>query len=508
MQSIVVNSLLLPLLPLMLPCVLILLALKLWNIYIENTRDMNCSAPLPDGSMGIPFIGETVQFMFQGVDFYRKKFQKHGPIFKTHIIGKPTIRVIGTENVRRILQGDGDIVEQLYPKTIRSLLTSNSESILFSNGQVHERLRKVTSKVFHISRLASYVPFIQKYTDEAATRWCTGGRVSGQDECRSLLFRIAGKVMCNFDYDENETRHLSNVYQTMVDNIFSLPIDLPGSGFNKALKARNILHSKVEANLRDKREHAQCESEFVDALSLISDAMGECGKPVSAQQLKGFALELLFAGHTTSATAATMMLLYLAKHPDVLEKVRQELEEHDLENNVAPLTLEAVTKLKYVHCVVKEVLRISPPIGAGFRRVIKTFELGGKQIPAGWTVIFSIRETQNLAPNYSKPEEFDPERFMPDRQEDKKGDRFSYLPFSGGPRNCIGKQLALLMLKILLIQLTKSCRWKLVDPENVVVNLLPSPYPVDGLPLQFTRLDCNANRLDIKGKDRNGDVAC
>ncbi|XP_070540850.1 cytochrome P450 26B1-like [Ptychodera flava] len=500
MLSVLVCNILHPLLPLILPCVLIALALKLWNIYNENTRDTRCAAPLPEGSMGLPFIGETIQFIIQGVDFYRKKYLRHGPIFKTHIIGKPTIRVIGIENVSTILQGDGEIVEPYYPATFRTIIASQSQSILFSTGVEHERIRKLTSKVFNHSQLSASVPYIQKYTDEAITRWCLNGVVSGQDECHALLFRIASKVMCNFDYDEMETKHLSRVYKTMIDNMFCLPIDLPGTGFNKAMKARGIILSKIEANLKHRKEATNTDLDFVDALSLLAQEYDENAGAVNSQCLTGFALELLFAGHTSSATAASMMLLYLAKHPDVVTKVREELQEFQLLDRGEPLTLDAVSNLRYLDCVVKEVLRIAPPVGAGFRKVIKTFELAGKQIPVGWTLIYSIRETQNLAPNYCKPEEFDPDRFLPSRQEDKKGGRFSFLPFGAGPRGCIGKQLAKLMLKVVLIELVKSCRWELASPASLSLKLLPMPHAADGLPLRFAELDCNANGLDVDSK--------
>ncbi|XP_077992539.1 cytochrome P450 26A1-like [Glandiceps talaboti] len=493
------------LLPMILPCVLLVLAFKLWSIYIENTRDMNCQAPLPDGSMGLPFIGETVQLVLQGAEFYRKKYLKHGPIFKTHVLGRRAVRVVGTELVRQVLQGEGDTVTIFYPQSVRTLLGSHSVATSF--GKEHEGLRKHLSKAFHINYLSRYIPYIQKYTDEAISEWCEQTHVVAQDECRTLLFRIAGKLLCNFDYSEHETRYLSGVFKDMVDNMFSLPIDLPGTAFNKALRARNILLSKIETSLKKKQENTDTEMEFVDALSLLSQITTDGVEAIETRQLKELALELLFAGHATSSNTATMLLVCLVKYPQTVTKLRQELEEHNLLDNDVMLSFETLSRLKYVGSVIKEVLRMYPPVGAGFRKVLRTFELGGKQIPAGWTVIFSIRETQMLAANFTKADEFNPDRFMPNRQEDKKGDRYSYVPFGAGPRGCVGKQLAFLMLKTFLIQLVRRCRWEAVSPENLAIQLLMTPHPVDGLPLRFTGLDCNANVIDFKKTDEDADIA-
>ncbi|XP_070540854.1 cytochrome P450 26A1-like isoform X2 [Ptychodera flava] len=498
MQSALVSNILPALLPSILPCILIVLAVKLWSVYNENTRDTKCPAPLPEGSMGWPFIGETIQLVTQGAEFYRKKYLKHGRVFKTHILGQPTIRAIGADNVRRILQGEGDIVTSHYPFTVRSVL--GSRSIVISSGAEHDRLRKLVSKAFRFDCLSQYVPYIQQYAQDAIERWCDRGEVLGLEECRALVFGVAGKLLCGFQYDENETKRLTSVFEEMIDNMFSFPVDLPGTRFHKAIKNRNILHRHIEDSLKEKRDRADSsDSEFRDLLQVICTEAGDDGEEkMDTEKLKELALELLFAGHTTTASASTMLLVYLYQNPHIIEKIRRELDEHQLLDDECQLTFGTIVQLKYVSCVVKEILRISPPVGAGYRKVIKTFELEGKQVPVGWTVVFSIRETQKYATNFTKPDEFDPDRFMPDREEDKQGDRFNYIPFGGGPRGCVGKQLALLFLKIFVVTLARSCRWQLVNPEELKVCLMPSPHPVDGLPLRFSRFDCNANRVDLK----------
>jgi len=110
-------------------------------------------------------------------------------------------------------------------------------------------------------------------------------------------------------------------------------------------------------------------------LSFIISSAKEEGKAVDQQQLLDTAVELLFAGHETTSSAATSLIMHLALQPQVVQKVQEDLEKHGLLQPDQPLSLEQVGRLTYVGQVVKEVLRISPPVGGGFRKALKTFEL-------------------------------------------------------------------------------------------------------------------------------------
>ncbi|XP_002734884.1 cytochrome P450 26A1-like [Saccoglossus kowalevskii] len=507
-MQVILGSVLSPALPLLLPCVLLILICKLWTVYNIRSKDPNCKAPLPEGSMGIPFFGETLQLVFQGAEFYHTKLKKHGRVFKTHVLGMPSVRVIGAENIRKILQGEGDIVVSHQPATIRGLL--GNRSIATSQGQAHTRLRKLAAKAFHINSMSKYIPYIQRYAREAVQNWSERGQVDGWDEILILVFRMSGKLICDFNYeDPTELQHAANICREIEENMFTLPINIPGSPFNKVIRARNIMYAKIEASLHKKR-NSNCgqDEDCVDVLRILAQEKDEHGNTIDLKQLKELALELILLGHVSPSSAIVMMLIHLAKHPDVVERVRMELEQHNLLDEEAPLTFGTLSILTYTSCVVKEVLRVSPPVGAGFRKVLKTFELEGKQIPAGWMVLFSIRETQANAENFTKSVEFDPDRFMPGREENKKGDRFNYVPFGAGPRSCVGKQMGLVMMKILLIELTRRCRWELVKPEKLKIKFMPSPHPVNGLPLRFNKIDRNVNSADFEKSDIAGDIAC
>ncbi|XP_025023555.1 cytochrome P450 26C1, partial [Python bivittatus] len=160
----------------------------------------------------------------------------------------------------------------------------------------------------------------------------------------------------------------------------------------------------------------------------------------------------------------------------------------------AYLTLEKMNRLRYLDCVIKEVLRLLPPVSGGYRTALQTFELDGYQIPKGWSVMYSIRDTHETTSIYqSPPDTFDPERFwvsQEDREDHKTSAslRFHYIPFGGGVRNCIGKELAQAILKMLAIELVSTTRWELATADFPKMQTVPIVHPVDGLQLYFHSL--------------------
>lgn len=109
----------------------------------------------------------------------------------------------------------------------------------------------------------------------------------------------------------------------------------------------------------------------------------------------------------------------------------------------------------------------------------------GYQIPKGWSVMYSIRDTHETAAVFQSPELFDPDRFGPDREESRSA-RFSYVPFGGGVRSCVGKELAQIILKTLSVELIGTCKWTLATENFPKMQTVPIVHPVNGLHVHFT----------------------
>nr|XP_025035575.1 cytochrome P450 26C1 isoform X2 [Pelodiscus sinensis] len=522
----------------------------LWTLRWTLSRDRGSSLPLPKGSMGWPFFGETLHWLVQGSSFHSARREKYGNVFKTHLLGKPVIRVTGAENIRKILLGEHSLVSTQWPQSTQIILGANT--LLNASGELHRHRRKILARVFSRAALESYLPGIQKVVSRELRGWCREpGSIAVYSSAKTLTFRVAARVLLGLSLEEKQFKDLAKTFEQLVENLFSLPLNIPFSGLRK-------------------------ES----------------------------AIELIFAAFFTTASASTSLILLLLKHPSATEKIRQELVSHDLNRQchclsprvsqkkhpysepwedapkdsdsqqlllswpegtpknqsqkldlkaegevegrfirqtpfqkeptlnrmtqdtislntnshhsnhrqkeasqppsrlsvpTGPMTpgaecdcqpeinLEKLSRLRYLDCVVKEVLRVLPPVSGGYRTALQTFELDGCQIPKGWSVMYSIRDTHETAAVYqSPPESFAPDRFDSARQEDGQGaGRFHYIPFGGGVRSCIGKELARAILKLLAIELVRTARWELATPSFPEMQTVPIVHPVDGLQLFF-----------------------
>ncbi|KAH3706574.1 hypothetical protein DPMN_065962 [Dreissena polymorpha] len=208
-------------------------------------------------------------------------------------------------------------------------------------------------------------------------------------------------------------------------------------------------------------------------------------------------LDVLFAGHETLASTTTNSVMFLGQRKDVVQKLRDEIR-HTLwtdQNAMAAgdgcdcsterLTFQKINELKYLNSVVNEVLRLCPPAGAGFRKVLKSFELGGFLIPKDWIVMYSIRETHYTSPLFENPADFNPDRWTDIDAASSDGNkqaRFHFLPFSYGARGCIGKTYAQMVLKIFIIELVQQCEWQLCN-DKPEMRFFPVPVSTDHLPI-------------------------
>lgn len=491
-----------PFLPLVIPCILLIAIKQLWYEFNIRKKDPTCSLPLPGGTMGWPIIGETPLMALQGARYYDKRFKEHGRLFKTHIFGRPTIRVLGADNLRKILMGEQDIVESNTPTSTNILL--GPQSLTQSHGQSHSNMRKHVSAAFTREALSEYMPLMQRPIQEAISEWCKEDSVLAYPECRSLTFRVASKVLCGFDYGREEMQELTTAFQIITENLFSLPFALPGFGLYKGLKARQLIFDKIADSVTKVTEESESESDEdgrqkPSALRILMQEMeAEDGERPSVRRIQETIVDLLVAGFVSTASASTSLVLQLFKHPHVLKKVREELEAHGVDTPESPISFEKINELKYLSCVVKEALRMAPPVGGGFRKVLKTFEIDGKQIPKDWTLLYSIRDTMKFSELYTNSDKFDPERFSAERAEDRKGDRFNYCVFGGGSRSCVAKPFAMLKLKVLVAELARSSTWEVLNPEDLRFRLMPVPHPVNGMPVRFTKVqhaDLNSNSV-------------
>ena len=429
--------------------------------------------PLPPGNLGLPVIGETVGFI-RDADFTEKRYQKYGSIFKTSIFANPTVVMIGAEANRFLFTNDNKHFSNQWPRSTRILLGSAALSI--QTGAEHINRRKILSQAFQPRALAEYTSTMEEILRNYANKWEKMDALTWYPEIRRYTFDVACKLFVGTEAASDS--NLVELFEEWVGGLFTIPLNFPWTNFGKAMRCRKLLLKQIEEIVLQRQQKPASNK---DALGILLQATDDDGNKLSVEEIKDQTLTLLFAGHETLTSAIASMCLLLAQHPEVLAKVRNEQQQLGFSQ---PLTRENLKKMTYLDQVIKEVLRLIPPVGGGFREVIKPFEFNGYLIPQGWTVLYQVPKTHQDSSLYTKPSEFDPERFAPSRAEDKSKS-FSHIPFGGGVRECIGKEFAKLEMKLFAALLTREYDWELLPNQNLNMTVTPTPHPRDGLKVKF-----------------------
>lgn len=148
------------------------------------------------------------------------------------MLGRPTIRITGAHNLRKILLSENSYVSSQWPPSIRKVLGPYALSMM-DDVKEHKDRKRLLLNMFLPEALNSYIPIIRATINHYLELWCQQGRILGYPQCRNLGFTISSKCLAGFDCDDEMAEDLSTVFENMVKNMFSLPVELPGFGLCK-----------------------------------------------------------------------------------------------------------------------------------------------------------------------------------------------------------------------------------------------------------------------------------
>ncbi|HAN46025.1 MAG TPA: cytochrome P450 [Cyanobacteria bacterium UBA8156] len=429
------------------------------------------SMKLPPGSFGWPVVGETLAFL-RDPRFVQERQQRYGNVFKTHLIGKPTVFLFGAEANQFVLSNENKLFVVGWPPSTRALLGVNS--LALQTGSTHTQRRKLLAQAFQPRALAGYLPTMLAIAEEYCQRWCAQGAFAWYPELRQYTFDVAGALLVGTD--RAATGELGHLFETWSGGLFALPFNLPWTAFGQALRARDRLLQYIETMVQQRRSTP---NPGTDALGILVSATDEDGQQLSITELNEQVQLLLFAGHETLTSAIAGFCLLLAQHPAVKAKARAE--QQAIGGDITPETLK---EMAYLEAVIQETLRCIPPVGGGFRETLADCTWQDYTIPKGWTVLYHIATTHTLPDLYPHPGAFDPDRFLVE----KRPKPFGYVPFGGGLRECLGKEFARLEMKAFGAHLLRHYEWELPPDGDSTLILNPTPHPKDNLRIHFSRL--------------------
>lgn len=327
------------------------------------------------------------------------------------------------------------------------------------NEDEHRRHRKLMAPAFYNSRVAEYRDVMVKITRESLDKWQPGQTVNIQHEMQDIAQGIASKALFGEDLSEQGDEMTSKVQEAllMISNplVRLLPYNLPGFPYKKLLRLAQESYERTEKMIARRRALG---TEGNDVLSMLLKARDEDGG-LTEKELNGHVSVLFAAGHETSANALTWTLFLLSQHPrvhaDLCDEIQGQLDGR-------PPTHQDLEQMPLLEQVIKESMRVMPPVPWNGRVCSLETELGGYRLPAGTEVLASIYHTHHMPEIYPEPARFDPSRW-----ETITPTGYEYQPFSSGPRICIGAGFAMLEIKIVLAMLLSRFRVEYLTNQTI-----------------------------------------
>jgi cytochrome P450 len=388
--------------------------------------------------------------------------------------------------VRRVLLENFANYDKRTPsfEAVRIVL---GNGMLTSDGAFWKRQRRIAQPAFHGESVKRFGPIISRMAADCAERWeraaREGATVDAGTDMMVVTLRAVAETLFGDDLAE-AADEINRVFPTILSCLavraaspVRVPLWVPTANNRRLRPALASLNAVVERLIATKRRWLAAggaDEGHRDLLTILMAAKDEeTGESMSDAQLRDEVMTMMIAGHETTANALSWLWVLLDRHPEEQDRLRSELL---AVTGGAPPAVEDVAQLPRLKAVILETLRLYPPVWMFSRRALGPDDLGGVAVAKGDLVIFCPYAIHRLPELWRDPEAFRPERFEPGSEEQRN--KFAYLPFSAGPRTCLGNSFAIIESQIIVGTLLSRFRIRLADaaplkPEPVVT-LRPS----------------------------------
>jgi cytochrome P450 len=419
----------------------------------------------PPGPKNLPILGNLYTFRSNPLAFLSNAAREYGDLVYFRVAQQHMYLVNHPDYVREILVANqGNFIKSRGLRRAKLLL---GEGLLTSEGQHHLRQRRLVQPAFHRERLAGYASAMSECAVRWRDRWQAGSTLDVATEMPHLTLSIVAITLFSADV-QSEASQIGAAMTTVLElfRLLLLPFSeyldkLPLPYVRRFQKARARLDATIYGLIRERRKSGE---DTGDLLSMLLLAQDEDDRSVrmSDEQVRDEALTLFLAGHETTANALAWTWYLLSQHPEVERRLHSELD--DVLQGRAP-ELADVPRLRYTEMILAEALRLYPPAWAIGRMATGPFELGGFEIPAKSICILSPYLVQRDPRWFPNPENFDPDRWTPEARDARP--KFSYFPFGGGARVCVGERFAWMEGVIVIAAIAQKWRLRLAPDQRV-----------------------------------------
>ncbi len=434
-----------------------------------------CTIP---GDGGKPLIGYTLEFMKDPIDMLHKRYQRYGEISWVNVFGIRMVQMIGPDATQFVFMNKDNIFSnnQGWDFFIGKFF---HRGIMLLDFEEHRWHRRIMQQAFNKPVLKAYIQRMNPQIERGIQKLSHKKKLNVLPTIKQLTLDLATDVFMGGKLGKENDKINHAFIHTVKAGTAVIRKPVPGLRWKKGLDSRKVLEDFFYARIAEKRK-----SQEDDMFSVLCRAETEDGDRFTDDDIVNHMIFLMMAAHDTSTITLSTMFYHLAKNPEWQEKVREESRALGKEC----LDYDDLDKMTAISLVMKESLRMCPPVPSIPRKTVKDCEFKGFKIPKGSMINIFPYFNGYMEDYWKDPETFDPERFSNDRREDKVHP-YAWAPFGGGAHKCIGLHFADLQVKAIMHQVVLNYRWSVDENYEMPIDTTSLPVPKDGLPVTWEKIN-------------------
>ena len=364
------------------------------------------------------------------------------------------------------------------------------QGLLTTHGDAWRTQRRLIQKGFDRKQLDALSSIMQDSLDESLQvfdKQVRGGPVDIYPHLMKMTFAMVARSLFGARLKEEDIDLVSRTICTVQEFIVRQtlqPYLNPWFTASGQLRRHEEMRLRADGVLLEYITTRRNQPPGNDLLQTLMDARYSDGEGMSDALVLSESMQLLVAGHETSSNGLSWLLYVLSSRPDCLDRVREEF--HSVLGD-APLGHGDVMKFPFATQVIQEALRLYPPFWMVDRMAVADDAVGDVPIPKGSTVIVFVYGAHHASRYWENPESFDPKRFL--KENEKQRTPFTYLPFGGGPRTCIGNNYAMLQILMILSALVRKYDLELTPGQTIEAHPMVILRPRHGIRMRFTAIE-------------------
>jgi cytochrome P450 len=398
------------------------------------------------------------EWIARPIPFLERNARRFGDIFTVRFPIGTVVFISNPDLIKQIFQGDPDVLHagEANAGPLEPLMGKNS--VLLLDGPEHMRQRKLMLPSFHGERIQRYGDLMREITEREMHTWPVGRPFPLRPRSQAVTLEIIMRTVFGIE-DVERLEHLRDRLGRLLDigrnstALASIVLTPIRRTFGRRVWNRfRQLRQDVDVALYDeiaRRRDDRSTPERDDVLSILLQARDEEGRAMTDAELRDELMTLLVAGHETTATAIAWAFELLLRHPDALAKLQAEIDADESD--------------EYLDAVIKETLRLRPVVPGVVRKLTAPLDLNRYTLPAGVRVAPNIYLTHRRPDVYPEPARFRPERFL-----EQAADTYSWIPFGGGIRRCLGASFATYEMKVVIPTILREVTLRAVGRQEQI----------------------------------------